>query len=127
MPREPGTKSCNNSYQSEIIFNKEELIQARTDNFPLSHFFVKTCNCLPTCNEIKYNSEVSKQQLSGGNASELVIRYGEDHFYGSSRIIRYGLVDFLAHCGGLVSLFLGISIITIVEMVYYCTLRPLLA
>ncbi|XP_055622132.1 pickpocket protein 28-like [Toxorhynchites rutilus septentrionalis] len=116
MPRETGTKPCNNSYQSEIIFTKEELIQARTQNFPLSQFFVKTCNCLPSCNEIKYNNEVSKQQLSEGNDSELVIRYGEDHFYGSSRILRYGLIDFLAHSGGLISLFLGISILTIVEM-----------
>jgi hypothetical protein len=35
----------------------------------------------------------------------------------------YGPTDFLANCGGLLGLFLGVSVISIVEIFYFCTIR----
>lgn len=39
------------------------------------------------------------------------------------RIELYTYTDFLAICGGLLGLFLGISALSIIEMVYFFTLR----
>jgi Amiloride-sensitive sodium channel len=41
----------------------------------------------------------------------------------SERQERYGRTDFLANCGGLLGLFLGISVISLLEIFYYCTIR----
>lgn len=35
----------------------------------------------------------------------------------------YGPTEFLAHCGGLLGLFMGVSLLSIVEAIYYATLR----
>ncbi|XP_055591170.1 pickpocket protein 28-like [Uranotaenia lowii] len=130
MPRGPSTKLCNNSYQSEDPLDKEALLLARINRFPMSRYFINTCNCLPACNEIRYNSQATQLPLPDGfrfpNHSELMVRYEEDHFYGSTRTLRYALVDLIANIGGLLALFLGISVLTVVEFLYYCLLKPLL-
>ncbi|XP_055527825.1 pickpocket protein 28-like [Wyeomyia smithii] len=123
MPRTAGTKLCRNSFQWEDQFDKDALLLAKVDKFPLSKYFVNTCNCLPTCNQIEYGQEVSQIAINE-SFSDLVIHYREDYFYGFKRTIRYGLMDFLAYTGGLLSLFLGISALTFIEMIYYCMLRP---
>jgi Amiloride-sensitive sodium channel len=41
----------------------------------------------------------------------------------SERRERYGPTDFLANCGGFLGLFLGISVISFVEIVYFSTIR----
>lgn len=40
-----------------------------------------------------------------------------------NRSERITLSDFVASCGGLLGLFMGISVLSIVEMVYFLTLR----
>ncbi|XP_053685967.1 pickpocket protein 28-like [Sabethes cyaneus] len=124
MPRAAGTKLCRNSFQWEDQFDKDALLLAKAEKFPLSKYFVNTCKCLPSCSQIGYDKEVS-QTVPDGNFSDIVIHYTEDYFYGYKRTIRYGLVDFIAYTGGLLSLFLGISAITFIELLYYCMLRPL--
>lgn len=51
------------------------------------------------------------------------IFFKEKQFIASHRSELYGTTDFLANCGGLIGLFMGMSILSIVEMLYYCTLR----
>jgi Amiloride-sensitive sodium channel len=41
----------------------------------------------------------------------------------SQRSELYGRADFLANCGGLLGLFLGASVISCLEIVYFCTIR----
>lgn len=55
--------------------------------------------------------------------SRLSIFFKEKQFITSRRSELYGPTDFLANCGGLLGLFMGVSLLSIVEMVYYCTLR----
>lgn len=55
--------------------------------------------------------------------SRLSIFFKEKQFITSRRSELYGPTDFLANCGGLLGLFMGVSILSIVEMIYYCTLR----
>lgn len=35
----------------------------------------------------------------------------------------YTIANFLSNCGGLLGLFLGVSVLSIVELIYYATLR----
>jgi Amiloride-sensitive sodium channel len=41
----------------------------------------------------------------------------------SQRTELYGLIDFLANCGGILGLCLGVSVISILEILFFCTIR----
>jgi Amiloride-sensitive sodium channel len=41
----------------------------------------------------------------------------------SERTELYGRTEFLANCGGLLGLFLGVSVMSVLEIVYFCSIR----
>lgn len=51
--------------------------------------------------------------------------FKEDQFISLRRGELFGKTDFVANCGGLLGLFMGVSILSIVEIVYFCTIRLL--
>lgn len=55
--------------------------------------------------------------------SRLSIFFKEAQFLTSKRSELYGTTDFLANCGGLLGLFMGVSTLSIVEIIYFCTVR----
>lgn len=55
--------------------------------------------------------------------ARLSIFFKEHQFITSKRSELYGPTDFLANCGGLLGLFMGVSCLSIVEVIYYFTLR----
>lgn len=55
--------------------------------------------------------------------ARLSIFFKEHQFITSKRSELYGQTDFLANCGGLLGLFMGVSVLSIVEVIYYFTLR----
>lgn len=55
--------------------------------------------------------------------ARLSIFFKEHQFITSKRSELYGKTDFLANCGGLLGLFMGVSVLSIVEVIYYFTLR----
>lgn len=55
--------------------------------------------------------------------SRLLIFFKENRFITSKRSELYGWIDFLTNCGGSLGLFMGVSLLSIVEIFYYCTLR----
>lgn len=55
--------------------------------------------------------------------ARLSIFFKEHQFITSKRSELYGPTDFLANCGGLLGLFMGVSLLSIVEVIYYATLR----
>lgn len=55
--------------------------------------------------------------------ARLSIYFKEHQFITSKRSELYGQTDFLANCGGLLGLFMGVSVLSIVECIYYFTLR----
>ncbi|XP_023715587.1 pickpocket protein 28 isoform X2 [Cryptotermes secundus] len=101
------------------------------------------CNCMPACAEITYDVENSHAKFSwldtlnafdkirGSNqtttAKEKIARaafyYKERQYVTSRRGELYGPADFLASCGGLLGLYLGFSILSLVEIVYFFTVR----
>lgn len=55
--------------------------------------------------------------------ARLSIFFKEHQFITSKRSELYGLTDFMANCGGLLGLFMGVSVLSIIEVIYYFTLR----
>jgi Amiloride-sensitive sodium channel len=54
--------------------------------------------------------------------SQINVFFKENSFLKSQRVERYGVTDFLATCGGLLGLFLGVSVISFLEIAYFCTI-----
>uniref|UniRef100_A0A2A4JK97 Pickpocket n=1 Tax=Heliothis virescens TaxID=7102 RepID=A0A2A4JK97_HELVI len=105
------------------------------------------CRCLEACNSITYDAQLMKtgyyqdsiemspllkssafhlalpRNLSGVLHSELKIFYKSPQFISMRRSELFGVTDFLANCGGLLGLFLGFSFLSLVEIIYFFTLR----
>lgn len=52
-----------------------------------------------------------------------MIFFRDSQFITSKRSELYGQTDFLANCGGLLGLFMGVSILSLVEVLYFFTIR----
>ncbi|KAJ2945603.1 hypothetical protein O0L34_g427 [Tuta absoluta] len=98
------------------------------------------CKCLPACTSIEYESETSQADYNWKEIfkaykldipedevnlkySRVMVFFKEAQFITSRRSELYGQTDFLANCGGLLGLFLGFSILSVVEILYFLTLR----
>ncbi|XP_055303176.1 pickpocket protein 28-like [Sitodiplosis mosellana] len=130
MPRIKGTKVCT------IVDNKCYINAA--DEFS-KNLLVKNCDCLPDCTAITYDVEISQAQkyysasdIALKNAlnessqqvtSSLFVVFKEHHFISINRTESYTMSDFIASCGGLFGLFMGISLLSVIELIYYFTLR----
>ncbi|CAH2105174.1 unnamed protein product [Euphydryas editha] len=98
------------------------------------------CQCLPSCTSIDYGEEISQgnfnveavanaynlsfnKEKQGDSYTQVKIYFKEAQFIKVQRSELYGQTDFLANCGGLLGLFLGFSILSVVEILYFLTLR----
>jgi amiloride-sensitive sodium channel len=55
--------------------------------------------------------------------ARLSIFFKENQFITSRRSELYGSTDFIANVGGLLGLFMGVSILSFIEIIYYLTIR----
>ncbi|KFB49418.1 AGAP011610-PA-like protein [Anopheles sinensis] len=130
-----GMSSCCNRALSVL----EELDLLQTKNVSVK--LMNQCNCLPACNGVIYNTETSQarfdwrkllEQINPSfNSDEIELSYLSIHFkvprfIPIKRSELFGVSDFLANCGGVLGLFMGVSILSIVEIIYYCTLKPIM-
>ncbi|CAG9766000.1 unnamed protein product [Ceutorhynchus assimilis] len=100
------------------------------------------CDCLPLCTDLYYNVETSASfwewrdaikvinpafenffDRSGMSMSSLVIYFKNNQFVTSRRHELYGPTDFLGNFGGLLGLFTGFSILSLMEIIYFSTVR----
>ncbi|XP_017770444.1 PREDICTED: pickpocket protein 28-like [Nicrophorus vespilloides] len=97
------------------------------------------CNCLPACTSLTYNAETSQadfnwqalfrayksdlNEFPGIQMARVTIFFKEMQFITSERNELYGYTDFLANCGGLLGLFIGFSFLSVIETIYFVTLR----
>lgn len=97
------------------------------------------CDCLPGCTSLVYNAETSQadfmwehlfraykanmSEFPGVQITRINIFFKEQQFITSERNELYGQTDFLANCGGILGLFTGFSFLSIVEVVYFLTLK----
>lgn len=123
--------------QSRICTNEESLCISRTSEAlknPASSIF-QSCGCLEDCNKTIYAyskliHKISSKHLqnytsSGDYAleSEISISYHENDFVGYKRILRSNMATLLSNIGAFLWLFLGASILSIIEVIYFFTLR----
>lgn len=55
--------------------------------------------------------------------SRLIVAFKDNEFTALRRSEFYGYTDFLANCGGLLGLFMGVSVLSLIEAIYYFTLH----
>ncbi|XP_005178343.2 pickpocket protein 28-like [Musca domestica] len=95
------------------------------------------CKCMPSCTSLDYDVEISQSDfneqqifsafgLADREATKwslLMIHFKGNEFITSKRSELYGFADFLANCGGILGLFMGFSILSLIEFFYHLTLR----
>lgn len=102
---------------------------------PLGVHRESMCGCPAACNAVAYAFDelttVSGASVDGGGLrpadGKSIVRlgYGSPSFRANKRLEKGGPLGFLASCGGLLGLFMGVSFLSVAELVYYLLLRLL--
>ncbi|XP_039442692.1 pickpocket protein 28-like isoform X1 [Culex pipiens pallens] len=140
MPRPVGAPLCglrDNPCAEKAMSNmiKAEAAKVKGESVENAAF----CNCMPSCTHVEYQTQISqadwewqqggffdfdKRQPDDVHQSKMVIYFKESHFIPISRSEINSISDLFASAGGLMGLFMGVSLISLVELLYYCTVRP---
>ena len=87
----------------------------------------ETCNCVPECNSIDdeidfiiNRMEVNDSQLL---SASVLVHFSDNEILAYKRFESPGTVGLLSNIGGVLGLFLGISVLSIIETIYFFTLR----
>lgn len=131
MPRDVDTPICGSS--------KVECVTEAEDSFFGDAEGLSKCRCLPACIEIKYDVETSQATFSweqiflqageeldsfeNKTMTRVFIYFKDNSFIPSKRSELYGFTDFIASSGGLLGLFLGFSFLSLIECIYFLTIR----
>ncbi|CAH1634777.1 unnamed protein product [Spodoptera littoralis] len=95
-------------------------------------------SCHPSCNDVIYASQVfysdlTKEMENGshkwghlrlGEVTQINVHFYDDMFLGQHRHAQYDDYYFVGAIGGLLSLFLGFSIISVAELIFFVLLKP---
>ncbi|XP_076265224.1 pickpocket protein 28-like [Rhynchophorus ferrugineus] len=152
MPRTGNTKICG-AAKKNCMMLAEKWLQTKglvkklnelrtkpknnTDDDDLS---VPFCDCMPICTDLTYDVETSQagwkwqgkwkalhpdQQFKENqiHKSQLTLYFKTSQFVTSKRHELYGPTDFLANFGGLLGLFTGFSVLSLMEIIYFLTVR----
>lgn len=120
MPRFNDTQIC--SFLTE--FQCISIVKRVTDNIILKN------SCLPSCNSITYNfdASISKLEIEYPQLPDkkivFFVSFKDEQYFSLRRSELYTRNDFMAACGGILSLFMGFSFLSIIEILYSITLRP---
>ncbi|KAB0792959.1 hypothetical protein PPYR_12579 [Photinus pyralis] len=134
----PALLNCASSANDE--FNRKRSSQRSHRYQDKSETFTDStgCNCVPACYSLRYDAETSQLDWDWNNMlgvnktfeenqtvhlSRLRVFFKDMQFMTSERNELYGQTEFWANCGGLVGLFTGFSLISFIEIVYFCSLR----
>ncbi|EDW81987.1 uncharacterized protein Dwil_GK25370 [Drosophila willistoni] len=127
----PNDNACTNQVQTAIESTQSNL----------------SCeSCWPGCFELTYRATVSTSSIMTGSSfqpsddllatifrgpytkiselSMLHFYYVSNTFRSTTKSEMFGFTEFLSNTGGLLGLFMGFSIFSIIEIVYYITVRP---
>ncbi|ERL89696.1 hypothetical protein D910_07059, partial [Dendroctonus ponderosae] len=144
MPHEEGTEICGVGSIVCMFEAQNELLQRevqsglKREKSPEENP-ASDCDCLPGCTSLVYNAETSQadfmweklfqaykanmSEFPGVQITRINIFFKEQQFITSERNELYGQTDFLANCGGILGLFTGFSFLSIVEVIYFLTLK----
>ncbi|XP_062555545.1 pickpocket protein 28-like [Armigeres subalbatus] len=140
MPRSDDTKVCDTS-QIECYSNIYLDLLTRKVMNALSGRMENNCNCLPPCNSLEFDVEVSEfpfnfhematamrmpaMNYGQVDSAALFIKLKNRHYLPMWRREMMGHTDVLAKIGGIFALLMGASVLSLAEIVYYCCVRPL--
>jgi acid-sensing ion channel, other len=84
---------------------------------------ISKCGCLDECESIKYKTEIMNHKLHNPNETIIDIKFKEVDIVPLIRYQPFTFSNFLAQAGGMLGLFAGISMLSIVELSYFLSLR----
>lgn len=87
-----------------------------------------TQQCLPACNSLTYDSTMTISDfVRSMNETDSLVRiavgFDNQQYLFMKRSELYGKINFYAGCAGVISLFMGVSFLSVAEIFYYFTLR----
>ncbi|XP_055621987.1 pickpocket protein 28-like [Toxorhynchites rutilus septentrionalis] len=148
MPRSAQTRTCETSELYCTLEAQKQLLEQNADNYIRRKAGAGTaCKCLPSCNSIQYDAEITQtifnfketlrlrlgpigvpyeDMIKSKQISKLEIYFKDAQFITSKRTELYGTTDFIASCGGILGLCMGVSLLSLVELLYFCSIRPLM-
>ncbi|XP_055306473.1 pickpocket protein 28-like [Sitodiplosis mosellana] len=112
----------------------------QADNKMFQSGYFDACNCLPSCITISYDVDASQAEydllsswprskfqqsfdFENSTFSRVTVSFKHKHFTAARRSEFRSLEDFLASSGGIFGLLMGASLLSVVELIYYFTLR----
>jgi amiloride-sensitive sodium channel len=85
--------------------------------------FDQNCSCLPLCDSTTYHVKYYPEYFKNDDEISITIRMNTDDMILYRRYQQFTSSDVISYVGGLLGLFAGISMLSIVEFVYFFTLR----
>ncbi|XP_076266135.1 uncharacterized protein LOC143199899 [Rhynchophorus ferrugineus] len=86
-----------------------------------------TCNCQLGCDNIIYEVEGQYAETIDNTVDDMEIGFAVWPMLRYKRQVLFGWVDLLVSFGGIAGLFLGFSILSMVEIIYYFVIRSCIA
>lgn len=136
MPRMEDEKVCNWTQQECYRDGKlSTLVHTMEKSLNTSRSFLQhgksACGCLPACTSLEYDGEISVDEMRYFSQTKVgryfrslvTIFFKHDDFIYSKRSELYSFTDFIANFGGILGLFLGVSLLSIVEVIYFIAFR----
>lgn len=83
------------------------------------------CNCLPECSRVTYNVDVQPiydEKHIGKDQVLLNVQYEKATMIKYRTDVTFSWMDLMVGFGGIVSLFLGMSLLSGVEIIYFSTI-----
>ncbi|KAH8384875.1 hypothetical protein KR093_011234 [Drosophila rubida] len=126
--------SCYNAAQDEL----NALLQNQTMRKTVDSSVTVMCECMPACTSLEYNFEISRAFYSAEKTirafrenyehtdsigSRLTVYFKEHQFTAIKRTILFGVSTLISNCGGIFGLFMGISSLSFIELVYFFSMR----
>ncbi|KAF5291554.1 hypothetical protein FQR65_LT01867 [Abscondita terminalis] len=137
VPRINGTKICGPGSLPCIQNSSGSIVL-------ITYLKVESCGCLPLCQTMWYNVETTESEWNSIELNKALIKYkpswaevikGLHHFsklhvffkdmqfLPARRQEFHDIVDFVSKVGGLLGLCIGLSVVSVIEIFYFCTLR----
>ncbi|CAK9808428.1 Pickpocket protein 28 [Anthophora quadrimaculata] len=144
MPKSSNTPICEKKDDNCATDARRAMeVKLYDDDSGITSFNVSetpSCNCYPGCYEINYNVEISQSKLVPTfTIAESYVKKNKQYFTRNMAVVHlffvdsqftkyvknelFGFTEFLSSTGGLLGLFMGFSFLSLVEIVYFATLR----
>ncbi|KAL7737995.1 hypothetical protein ACLKA6_006353 [Drosophila palustris] len=126
--------ACYTAAQDEL----NAMLQNQTIQQSLNPSVKVMCHCMPACTSLEYNFEISRAvynvektihafretyELTDAIGSRLTVYFKEHQFTAIKRTILFGVSTLISNCGGIFGLFMGISSLSFIELVYFFSMR----